>query len=78
MKKFLTIIIAILTAISCSNLDDVWAELRDHEERIERLETECLRLNSNIEAVQTVLKALQSNDYVTDIVKIMEDGVEVG
>ena len=78
MKKFLTIIIAILAAISCTNLDEVWAELRDHEARIERLETECLKLNSNIEAVQTVLKALQSNDYVTDIVKIMENGVEVG
>ena len=78
MKKFLTIIIAILTATSCTNLDEVWAELREHEERIERLETECLRLNSNIEAVQTVLEALQSNDYVTDIVKIMEEGVEVG
>lgn len=50
----------------------------NHRERIERLEAECNRLNTNIEAIQVILEALQANDYVTDIVKIMENGVEVG
>jgi lysophospholipase L1-like esterase len=31
-----------------------------------------------VEAIQTILTALEQNDYVTDIVKVMEDGVEVG
>jgi hypothetical protein len=35
-------------------------------------------LNSNVKAIQTILTALEQNDYVTDIVKVMEDGVEVG
>ena len=78
MKKFAVIIITLLSAISCTNLDEVWAELRDHEERIQRLEALCNKLNSNVEAIQTILTALEQNDYVTDIVKVMEDGVEVG
>ena len=78
MKKFAVIIITLLSAISCTNLDEVWAELREHEERIEKLEALCNKLNSNVEAIQTILTALEQNDYVTDIVKVMEDGVEVG
>ena len=78
MKKFAVIIITLLSAISCTNLDEVWAELRDHEERIQKLEALCNKLNSNVEAIQTILTAMEQNDYVTDIVKVMEDGVEVG
>ena len=78
MRKFITIILAFLSAIACTNLDQVWEELREHEERIERLEAECLRLNSNIEALQAVLEALQANDYITAITKIEEGGVEIG
>ena len=81
MNKYITILFATLAlAISCTRFDDsaIWEELLNHKERIERLEAECNRLNSNMVALQTVLEALQANDYVTDIVKIMEDGVEVG
>ena len=78
MKKVLIIITTIISIISCTNLDEVWNELRDHEERIQKLEALCNRLNSNIEAIQTILTAMEQNDYVTDIVKVMEDGVEVG
>ena len=79
MKRFAYIILtAVTTLVSCTNLDEIWAELRDHEERIQRLEALCNRLNSNVEAIQTILTALEKNDYITDIVKVMEDGVEVG
>ena len=78
MKKFISIIITLIAAISCTNLDEVWAELRDHEERIQKLEALCNKLNSNVEAIQIILTALEQNDYVTDIVKVVEDGVEVG
>ena len=78
MRRLFIIITAILSAVSCANLDEIWEELREHEERIEKLETECVRLNRNIEAIQIILEALKENDYITDIVKIMEDEVEVG
>ena len=78
MKKIITIALTFLSLVSCTNLDEVWAELREHEERIEKLEALCNKLNSNVEAIQTILTAMEQNDYVTDIVKVMEDGVEVG
>ena len=75
MKKVLIIITAIISIISCTNLDEVWNELRDHEERIQKLEALCNKLNSNIEAMQAVLTALEQNDYVTDVVKVVENGI---
>lgn len=81
MKKLFTILsFVLLLPISCTRFDDsaIWEELLNHRERIEKLEAECNRLNSNIEAMQAVLEALETGDYVTDIVKVMEDGVEVG
>ena len=81
MKKLFTILsFVLLLPISCTRFDDsaIWEELLNHKERIEKLEAECNRLNTNINSLQTILEALQTNDYVTDIVKIMEDGVEVG
>ena len=78
MKIIITIALTFLSLVSCTNLDEVWAELRDHEQRIEQLEKQCRELNSNVEAIQTILTAIQYNDYVTEIMKIVEDGVEVG
>ena len=79
MKKLLIILLSTLSiTFSCTNLDNVWEELREHEERIEQLEALCGRLNSNVEALQGIMEALEANDYVTDITRIMEDGVEVG
>lgn len=81
MKKLFTILsFVLLLPISCTRFDDsaIWEELLNHKERIEKLEAECNRLNANINSLQTILEALQTNDYVTDIVKIMEDSVEIG
>ena len=81
MKRYVLLLLVMLAAaISCNRFDDsaIWDELNDHKERIEKLEEACNRLNANISAMQKILEALSQNDYVTDVVKIMEDGVEVG
>lgn len=79
MKKLITILlVAVATAVSCDRYEDIWNELREHEQRIEQLEKQCRELNSNVEAIQTILTAIRQNDYVTDVMKIMEDGVEIG
>ncbi len=81
MRKLLHIFIFVLaTAASCSPYDDsaILEQLRDHEERIQKLEALCNQLNSNIEAMQIVLEVLQENDYVTAVTAIIEDGQEVG
>ena len=79
MKRLFNILCAILllSLVGCHH-EEIWEELRDHEQRIEQLEKKCRELNSNIEAIQAILTAIQQNDYVTEIMKIMEDGVEVG
>lgn len=73
-----TLIIALAAGCQKFDYEDILEQLRDHESRIQKLETLCNQLNSNIEAVQTIIQAQNSRDYVTDIVKIMENGVEVG
>ena len=81
MKRFAYIILAaIATLVSCNTYDyeSILEQLRDHESRIQKLEALCNKLNSNVEAIQAILTAMEQNDYVTDIVKVMEDGVEVG
>ena len=79
MKRLFNILCAmlLLTLISCQH-EDIWNKLREHEQRIEELEKQCRELNSNVQAVQAILNALQQNDYVTEVMKVMEDGVEVG
>ena len=78
MKKFAAIIITFLSVIACTNLDDILEQLRDHEQRIQKLEALCTQLNSNVEAIQTILTALEQDDYITDITKITEAGIEIG
>ena len=79
MKKLFTIICtALFLAVSCDRHEDIWNELKEHEQRIEQLEKQCRELNSNIQAIQAILTALQENDYVTEVMKIMENGKEVG
>ena len=68
----------LLLAVSGCQHEDIWNELRDHEQRIEQLEKQCRELNSNIGAIQAIMTAIQQNDYVTEVMKIMENGIEVG
>ena len=78
MRRLFAIIFAVmLVAVSCQH-EEIWDKLNDHEQRIEQLEKLCLELNSNLAAMQAVLAAVQNNDHVTEVMKVMENGVEVG
>ena len=78
MRRLFAIIFAVmLAAVSCQH-EEIWDKLNDHEQRIEQLEKLCKELNSNVMALQTALTAIQTNDYVTDVMKVVENGVEVG
>lgn len=58
--------IAVCFIISCSNFDDseIWDKLNDHENRIEYLEEVCKKLNTDIINIQSIITALETNDYI--------------
>lgn len=79
MKRLLLIFCAaLLLASSCERYDDILDRLSSLEQRVEEIENQCRRLNSNVDAIQTVLSAVQQNDYVTEVMKILENGEVVG
>ncbi len=88
MKRFLLSVICIgaLLLPSCKFDDsDIWDKfgemeesIRDHEQRISALEELCKQMNTNIEALQTLVSALEKRDYITNISQIREDGKIVG
>lgn len=68
MKKVLsiTLSLAICFIVSCSNFDDseIWDKLNDHENRIVYLEEICKKLNLDIINIQSIITALETNDYI--------------
>lgn len=83
MKKFFTLIaIALLgLMVGCTNeYDDtqLWESIKNHEERLLALEELCQEMNSNIEAMQALVTALQNHDYITSVTPITENGITIG
>ena len=83
MKRLLTIaqIVLLLFVGGCtSEYDDsaVWKEINSINERIEYLDKLCSDLNNDIVALQTVITALQNNDYVTSVSPIIQGGETIG
>lgn len=82
MKKLLFLVAIIATAFvsSCDKFDDseIWNKLENHENRISALEELCKQLNTNINALQTIVNALEKNDYITNVSPIRKDGDIIG
>lgn len=80
MKRTLLFALSLLAIVACSKFDDseIWSELKEHEDRIVKLETLCNQMNTNITSLQTIIIALQNNDYVTNISPIKEGSKEIG
>lgn len=83
MKKitYSLFLFAFIFFSSCSEeYDDT--ELRnditDLENRVQALEELCKNMNTNISSLQTLVDALQSNDYITNITNIMSGEEEIG
>ena len=67
MKKIISLVLcALVLAVSCKKFDDskIWEELNKHEIRITLLEELCKKLNSDIITLQTIVTALETNDYI--------------
>ena len=89
MKKLFTYLLSamMIFAVSCEGFDDsdIWRKLdeygesiRDHEQRISALEELCKQMNTNIEALQTLVAALEQRDYVTNVSEVRSNGEVIG
>ena len=56
----------------------IWDKLDDHEKRIARLEALCNQFNTTIQSLQQLVAALQANDFIKEVVPVMEDGETIG
>lgn len=87
MKKLMLTCMFVLALSGCERYeyDDtaIWEQL----EKIEQLENQadqddlkvlCNQLNANITSLQTVISAQQENDRVTNIISMMDNGLDVG
>ena len=82
MKRLFTLcaIVVAVVVSSCSKFDDtdIWDKLNDHESRITALEELCKQINTNITALQTIVEALEKNDYITNVSPVRKDGEVIG
>ncbi len=78
MKKLLLLLSVLALTFGCYDDSDIRSELREHEARLTTLETLCQQANSNIEALQTAVSALEKNVYVSAIVPVKKNGEVIG
>ena len=81
MKKLLAFaaLFAVVALTSCKyDDDDLWNSVHGLENRVAKLEELCKQMNTNISSLQTIVTALQNNDYVTGTTPLMKDGKEIG
>lgn len=73
------VLVSIFAFTSCKYDDeDLWNSVQGLENRVAKLEELCKQMNTNISSLQTLVTALQKNDYVTDVTPIMKDNQEIG
>ena len=80
MRKLITFLFisVALCVTSCYDHSSILETLNDHEKRIAQLEEWCKQVNTNISSLQSVINALEQNDYVTNVTPISEEGKTIG
>lgn len=83
MRKLVYSIMLVLgmsAALSCEKYDDteIWKEISTLQSRVSKLEDMCKEMNTNISSLQTVVAALQNNDFITNVAPIVKAGETIG
>lgn len=77
----LIFVVAIFFVAGCSDEYDDSAlvnRVDGLEDRVARLEQMCNQMNTNITSLQSIVAALQNNDYITGVTAITEGGKTIG
>lgn len=66
--------------VACSKYDDgkLWDKVNELDSRLAALEKQCKEMNANIASMKVIVDALQTNDYITNVTIISENGIEIG
>ncbi len=81
MKRLFTLLVLLLAlCVSSCSYDDtaIWNEYNNLEERVTALEKLCSEMNTNIEALETLLEALNKGTTISDVSEIKRDGKVIG
>ena len=80
-KLFFILAASMLLASGCSDeYDDsaLTGRVDNLESRVEKLEELCKQMNTNISSLQTLVTALQDNDYITAVTPVTNSGKTIG
>ena len=78
MKNFKLFLLSLVLCLTAACHGPIWDAIDDLDARLTQLEELCRQMNTNIGALQTMIEVLQTNDYITGIVEIKEDGKVIG
>lgn len=81
MKNLFNLLVTVvlgLSVVSCYDDSDIRGILNKHEESIAILDSLCSGMNGDINALKTLVSAVQNSDYITDVAPLIEDGKEIG
>ncbi len=80
MKKYCLLFVCTLLLLGCKKYDDsaLWDSVNNLKDRVTQLEELCKQVNTNITALQTIVSAVQSNDYITAVTPIKSGNEEIG
>ena len=78
-SRFLTALAFLFVSVtSCYDDTGLRELLADHEQRIQTLETLCRQMNTNITSLQTIVDAIQQNDYIKSVTPVQEGSEVIG
>lgn len=77
--KFLICLAFFVVISGCdAKFEEINQRIDGLEDRIEYLEELCAQINTNIASLQTLVNAVQGNDYITSIVPIVAGEDTIG
>ena len=70
--RLLTLLLIVPMIFGCRKFDDshLWDSINSLNSRVERLETICDKMNTNISSLQTIVQALQTNDAIKSVTSL--------
>lgn len=64
---FLTAFAVILSGCAKFDPTELWENINDLDSRVTELEKLCREMNTNIDALQALVDALNKHDYITNV-----------